>query len=141
MNDSSKAVPRGIRNNNPLNIRIGNAWVGEVVNPTDTEFEQFTNLYYGLRAGFVLIRRYMERYHLRTIRDILSRWAPASENNTGKYIEQVCYLTGLQADTLLSFGDKSTMCRLVNAMVHVECGEGLPYEQIAAAYNMVAALR
>lgn len=141
MNDTSKAVPRGIRNNNPLNIRIGNAWVGEVVNPTDTEFEQFTSMVYGLRAGFVLIHRYMERYHLRTIREIVSRWAPHSENSTEKYIHFVSNLTGIQADTLLSFGDKSTMCRLVNAMVHVECGEELPYEQIAAAYNMVAALR
>lgn len=141
MNDSGKTLPRGFRNNNPLNIRIGNAWIGEVVNPTDTQFEQFTEMVYGLRAGFVLIRRYMERYHLRTIREIVSRWAPASENYTERYIEQVCCITGLQADTILSFGDKSTMCRLVNAMVHVECGEELPYEQIAAAYNMVAALR
>lgn len=141
MNDSGKAIPRGFRNNNPLNIRIGNAWVGEVLHPTDTRFEQFTSMYYGLRAGFVLIRRYMERYHLRTIREIVSRWAPASENNTEKYIEQVCSFTGLQADSLLSFGDKSTMCKLVYAMIKVECGEGLPYEQIAAAYNMVAALR
>ena len=140
MNDSGKTMPRGIRNNNPLNIRIGNAWVGEVMNPTDTQFEQFTHMVYGLRAGFVLIRRYMERYHLRTIREIVSRWAPATENYTEKYIEQVCSLTGLQADTILSFGDKSTMCSLVAAMIHVECGEGIPYEQIAAAYNMVAAI-
>lgn len=141
MTDSYKTLPRGFRNNNPLNIRIGNSWIGEVTNPTDTQFEQFTEMVYGLRAGFVLIRRYMERYHLRTIREIVSRWAPPIENYTENYIEQVCSLTGLQADTILSFGDKSTMCRLVSAMVQVECGEGLPYEQIAAAYNMVAAIR
>lgn len=140
MNDSGKTLPRGIRNNNPLNIRIGNAWVGEVMNPTDTQFEQFTDMIYGLRAGFVLIRRYMERYHLRTIREIVSRWAPRSENFTDRYIEKVCCITGIQADTLLSFWDKSTMCRLVNAMVLVECGEGIPYEKIAAAWNMVADL-
>ncbi len=141
MTDTYKTIPRGFRNNNPLNIRIGNTWIGEVTNPTDTHFEQFTDMVYGLRAGFVLIRRYMERYHLRTIREIVSRWAPPSENYTERYIDQVCCITGMQADTLLSFGDKSAMCNLVCAMVHVECGEGLPYEQIAAAYNMVAALR
>lgn len=140
MTDSSNAVPRGIRNNNPLNIRIGNKWIGEVKNPTDTEFEQFTSMVFGLRAGFVLIRRYIERYHFRTIREIVSRWAPASENNTERYIVQVCYFTGMQADTILSFWDKSSMCKLVYAMVQVECGKRLPYEQIAAAYNMVAAL-
>ena len=141
MNKAGKTIPRGFRNNNPLNIRIGNTWVGEVVNPTDTQFEQFTSMVYGLRAGFVLIRRYMERYHLRTIREIVYRWAPPTENYTGWYIDKVCSITGLEADTLLFFGDKSTMCKLVYAMVQVECGEGLPYEQIAAAYNMVAALR
>ena len=141
MNKAGKTIPRGFRNNNPLNIRIGNTWVGEVVNPTDTQFEQFTSMVYGLRAGFVLIRRYMERYHLRTIREIVYRWAPPTENYTGWYIDKVCNITGMEADTIMSFDDKSTMCKLVYAMVQVECGEGLPYEQIAAAYNMVAALR
>ena len=68
---------RGVRNNNPLNIRIGNAWLGEVKNPTDKEFEQFESLLYGLRAAFVLIRRYIRRYGLCTIRQIVTRWAPA----------------------------------------------------------------
>jgi hypothetical protein len=33
--------PRGIRNNNPLNIRIGNDWQGERKPNTDGAFEQF----------------------------------------------------------------------------------------------------
>lgn len=42
-------LPRGIRNNNPLNIKIGNDWKGEVPN-TDGTFEQFESMEYGLRA-------------------------------------------------------------------------------------------
>mgnify|MGYP007032335315 CR=1 FL=1 len=39
-----KPLPRGIRNNNPLNIRIGNVWLGEVQSPDDPEFEQFVSM-------------------------------------------------------------------------------------------------
>ena len=75
---NKKPIPRGIRNNNPLNIRIGNVWLGEVPNPTDHEFEQLVSMFYGLRAGFILLRRYIRRYHLTTVPDIISRWAPGS---------------------------------------------------------------
>ena len=34
-----KKVPRGIRNNNPLNIRKGNNWQGERHPQTDPAFE------------------------------------------------------------------------------------------------------
>ena len=44
-------IPRGIRNNNPLNIRIGNQWLGERANPNDPAFEQFVAMEYGIRAG------------------------------------------------------------------------------------------
>ena len=40
-------IPRGIRNNNPLNIRVGNNWKGEVSQPTDHTFEQFTEMKWG----------------------------------------------------------------------------------------------
>ena len=83
-------LPRGLRNNNPLNIRIGNTWLGEKVHPTDDEFEEFVSLAYGIRAAFVILRRYIRRYHLNTVRLIVERWAPRSENETEKYIQFVC---------------------------------------------------
>lgn len=71
--------PRGLRNKNPLNIRIGNSWLGEVKDPTDPYFEQFTTMTYGLRAGFIILKRYIERYHRNTVRLIIRSWAPSSE--------------------------------------------------------------
>lgn len=130
-------IPRGIRNNNPLNIRIGNRWQGEVENPTDTEFEQFRDMIWGLRAGFVLLRRYIERYRLNTIRDIISRWAPSTENNTRRYIEQVCDWTDIPEDKPLNFNNSDEMCLLVWAMARVETGYSLDYQQIIIAYSMV----
>ena len=130
-----KPLPRGIRNNNPLNIRIGNVWLGEVPNPTDHEFEQFVSMFYGLRAGFILLRRYIRRYHLTTVPDIISRWAPNSENNTVKYIDTVCQLSGIAPDTQMKYEDEETLVNLVDAMILVECGQHVDRATIIKAYR------
>lgn len=130
-------LPRGIRNNNPLNIRIGNKWKGEVESPTDKDFEQFASMLYGLRAGFILLRRYIERYHLDTIREIVSRWAPAKENDTRAYIEAVSARTGIGQNEKLSFDNRKQMCALVDAMILQECGTTIANDQINEAYSIV----
>lgn len=81
---------RGIRNNNPANIRRGCNWKGLVNTPTDKEFCQFTSMTWGVRALLVTLRTYVVKYHLHTVREIITRWAPPSDgNNTEKYIEFV----------------------------------------------------
>ena len=132
--------PRGIRNNNPLNIRVGCKWVGEVENPTDKDFEQFTCMHYGLRAGFILLRRYIERYHLCTITDILSRWAPNRENHTRKYIDYVCDVAGIGALDKISFQDADTMIAIVNAMCYYENGTRVPFNVIQEGYALACEL-
>ena len=136
-----KTLPRGIRNNNPLNIRIGNSWQGEVEHPTDTEFEQFVNMFYGCRAAFILLKRYMKCYGLVTITDIISRWAPSSENNTRRYIDAVVNRTGYSALKELDFYSADHMIRLFEAMSLVECGEIIPLEVVSAAYHAVSESR
>lgn len=116
-----RALPRGIRNNNPLNIRIGNVWLGEVAEPTDQDFEQYVSMVYGLRAAMVLMRRYYFHYHRRSVAAIVSAWAPPAENNTQAYIDKVCAQTGFSPDAELVY-EKSVITRLVAAMVVVECG-------------------
>lgn len=129
-------VPRGIRNNNPLNIRIGNVWLGEVAEPTDPNFEQFVNMLYGVRAGFVLIRRYIKHYHRNTVRSIIQAWAPPSENNTEAYIARVSSLIGIADDTPISYEDSPMVCRLVAAMIMWECGQPVDMKIIEKAYTM-----
>ena len=132
---NKKPIPRGIRNNNPLNIRVGNVWLGEVPNPTDNEFEQFVSMFYGLRAGFILLRRYIRRYHFTTVPDIISRWAPGSENNTVKYIDTVCQLSGIAPDAQIKYEDEETLVNLVDAMILVECGQHVDRATIIKAYR------
>ena len=96
-------LPRGIRNNNPLNIRRGkDQWQGlraqqtdanltsdrlssrsadskqaSVCSHYDAEFCQFESLEYGWRAAFYLLTRtYYHKYRLYTIRMIVNKWAP-----------------------------------------------------------------
>lgn len=132
----SKKVPRGIRNNNPLNIRIGNVWLGEVMKPTDKAFEQFISMEYGIRAAYIILRRYIRRYGKDTVAEIVSTWAPSSENNTEAYINTVCRLSNLTRDEKLRFEDKEKMVALVDAMIQVECGQRVPESKIKKGYEM-----
>lgn len=132
----TKTIPRGIRNNNPLNIRIGNAWLGEVEHPTDKAFEQFVDMKFGIRAGFVLLKRYITRYHLTSVTLIVSRWAPRNENATDLYIRRVCLDMGIGPHDTLSFSDQDCMCKLVNAMILVECGQRVDMSVISLGYYL-----
>lgn len=131
-----RMIPRGIRNNNPLNIRIGNVWLGEVQNPTDPNFEQFVSMAYGIRAAFVLLRRYIKHYRRTTIPDVVAAWAPAVENNVQRYVDVVTQLAGITADTQLIYEDKVMMCRLVDAMIFHECAQHVDFKVIERAYDM-----
>lgn len=131
-----RIVPRGIRNNNPLNIRIGNTWLGERANPTDDAFEEFVSMQYGIRAAFVILRRYIRRYHKNTVPAIISTWAPASENNTQRYIDTVCKLANLSPEQEIDFADAATMVRLVDAMAFVECGQHIDIKVIQEGYKL-----
>jgi hypothetical protein len=136
------ALPRGIRNNNPLNIVKGNSWKGERVNQTDKRFEEFESMAMGLRAGFILLRNYIEGTKTRptkfnTIRKIVSRWAPPSENYTQRYIDNVCKWSGLLPDEVVQFRERKKMVAIVQAMAKMECGVTLDIALIESAYDLV----
>ena len=98
MNERKKIV-RCVRNCNPLNIRKnGDKWKGLRAEQNDGAFCQFETMAYGWRAAFILLgRTYYEKYHLNTIKKIISRWAPACENNTKGYIAYVAKQVGVNA--------------------------------------------
>lgn len=139
---AEKKQPRGIRNNNPLNIRKGNNWKGEVANQTDAAFEQFVSMQMGVRAGFKILKNYMTGYGgrvkaLTNVHDIIHRWAPPSENNCKAYIESVCRFSGLHEFERLLFSDRNKMLALVDGMIRVECGEPVSLDIIASAYDLI----
>ena len=123
-------LPRGIRNNNPLNIRrSGDKWQGLKTLQEDKAFFQFETIEWGWRAAFVILcKTYYGKYKLKTIRDIVSRWAPPKENNTPAYIRHVSDYTGIGPDRDL--GDPQThptnWLLIGYAMAVMENGKTLP---------------
>lgn len=132
---------RGIRNNNPLNIIKGNNWQGERNPQADKRFEEFESMEYGIRAGFIIMRNNMKeslpKYRqCNTLRKLITRWAPPSENNTARYIEFVSKKSGLHPDEEIKYREKKKMCAICDAMIRMECGVTLDLKIIESAYDM-----
>ena len=138
-------IPRGIRNNNPLNIRHStDRWRGIRAKQTDPAFVQFTSMAMGYRAAWRILKSYHQRF-LReqrpfTPRNIIHRWAPHTENNSVAYLRAVCLLTGLGGneglpwpqETELPYNQESDVIEspvrlvlLLKGMTCVECGIGM----------------
>ena len=131
-----KQTPRGIRNNNPMNVRIGNNWWGESEKQTDRQFEQFEKMEFGIRAAFLILRRYIEKYGRNTVRKIVLTWSPENENNTVAYIQAVSNKVGIDPDEPINYEDKETMLKLVDAMIQVECGQPVGMALITKGYDI-----
>ena len=127
--------PRGLRNNNPLNIRrvVGTVWKGQTVEQNDPKFVQFASLEWGIRAAFAILQTYRRKYDATCIEAIIGRWAPSTEKNTAEYINGVCRLTGYGGKERLSERDWPN---LVRAMAMIECGALLPTGVIADGYAL-----
>lgn len=132
-------LPRGLRNNNPLNIRVSSIqWQGKITENTDGAFEQFISLEYGLRAGLVNIRTYIKRDRLDSISVIIPKWAPALDGNDVRaYVRLVSNKSGVPATRRLSYNDRFELCRIVWAMAWVECGQEISYEAVEKAWDLI----
>lgn len=126
--------PRGIRNNNPGNLIKSEAkWRGKV-DGDDPRFESFDTPHNGLRALAKQLLIYQDKYGLKTIREIINRWAPSIENDTDSYENAVSTEVGLGVDYPLDLHVELVLEKLVTAIVHHENGQQ-PYssDQIKAA--------
>lgn len=118
---------RGLRNNNPGNIKYdGTAWQGLASPPSDGTFCIFTDPAYGIRAMAVILQNYVAVDGVpSTVTDIISRWAPptlpsgAIENNTVAYIADVDSQLGLTpGNDAIDLG--SSLAPLVAAIISHE---------------------
>ena len=133
------ATPRGLRNNNPLNIektKGGNPWQGEVVPSKDSRFAQFTSMACGYRAAFKLLNNYQRNYGLDTIRKMISRWAPSNENHTEAYVKAVSDRSGVPADGRITTTNHDVMVPMVAAMSFVENGVEANIADVEAGWKL-----
>lgn len=122
--------PRGYRLNNPLNIeRTSTVWVGMSSAQPDERFVAFETPEYGIRAAARILQTYQEKYGIGSIRQVIERWAPSTENDTSAYIKAVEIWSDFDADDTLNLSDYNTVSRLMKAMARMELGkpaEGMP---------------
>jgi hypothetical protein len=83
-------------------------------------FQKFSSVGEGVRAMVSQLRLYQNRDHLDTIKDIISKYAPPTENDTAQYIKNVSQWTGFKPDERLNLNDDATVAKLVAAMSRQE---------------------
>ena len=133
-----KKETRGMRNNNLLNIRIStDKFQGEVQPSGDKDFKQFETAAYGYRAAFRILRTYINNYKCDTIRKIISRWAPKSENHTENYIKTVSERSGIPADDPVYADSREMMIRIVAAMSYVENGREAVMSDVIRGWELL----
>lgn len=118
----STKLPRGVRNNNPGNIRrSSDKWVGMADDQSgDAEFVVFKAPEWGIRALARLLIKY-EKMGFDTVRKIISRYAPSNENDTEAYIRAVSRATGFDPDEVIDVDQFEVMKPLVEAIIAHEC--------------------
>lgn len=111
--DSMKQT-RGIRNNNPGNIRGNNAyqWRGEV-GRDDLDFVVFDAPENGIRAIARTLNTYSNKYGINTLKDIISRWAPSIENNTEAYIQHAEQALKISRHTPIGEQHKADLIKVI----------------------------
>lgn len=133
-------MSRGIRNNNPGNIRWGDKWQGldEDGREKDKSFCVFKKPEYGIRALAKILRNYRDLHKITTVAGIIHRFAPPSENNTVAYINHVAEVLKVDTDDTIDVRDNNTMLKLIKAIILHENGEQ-PYtdKQILEGIKMV----
>lgn len=117
-------LPRGIRNNNPGNIRHGANWLG--LNPNgrniDSAFCVFESPVLGIRALAKVLINYKKIHGLNTVRQIVSRYAPPNENQTAAYIQTVAKQLEVYPDTKIDIEKRGVLMVFIKAVIRMENG-------------------
>jgi len=136
---SKSAYPRGLRNNNPGNLKYfsSNQWKGQI--GSDGVFARFINIAYGIRAWGIDIKGDIKKGK-NTIEKLIYEFAPPTENKTEIYIDTVSSRSGISRKQLLN-PSNSTLLKLAKGFFAVELG--LPYanyisdNDIAEGLNLI----
>jgi hypothetical protein len=120
---------RAQRNANPGNIDAHDAWQGLLPRAQMTpeqaaepRFAVFAAPKWGFRAMAIILLNYVRVHHLKTVREIISRWAPSVENPTEGYVKAVSGRLGVGPDTPLDFTKPDLLAALVKAIAIHESG-------------------
>lgn len=129
MSNGGAQAPRAVRNNNPGNLDAGDHWQGlmprsqmSAAQMLESRFAVFASPRWGFRALGIILRNYERLYADNTVREIISRWAPAKENDTAAYIRAVCDAIGREPDAIVDVHDPAMLKGLARAIACHESG-------------------
>lgn len=140
--------PRGIRNNNPGNLNyIGQngATLEEHATPRfarfNSAFEGFAALGKQIKAYYNGTSKAAGYQKLQSVEGIISRFAPASENNTQAYINKLSKMLGVGRGDSLNIQDPQVLATLMNGITQIENGKNpyAPEMVLKAAQSAVGA--
>ncbi len=119
-------LPIGLRNANPGNLRASvPPWNGTI--GTNGGFVVFDSMVSGIRALAKQLLAYQDRRGYNTVRQVITTWAPDSENDTDAYIHAVCAVLDCEPDDEFDFHDESFLYWMVSAIGEHE--NGAPFHQ------------
>lgn len=133
---SSSGDPRGIRNNNPLNLEASSFTQKQPgFTGSDGRFGRFGSMDQGLAAADKLLQSYGQR-GINTVGGIINRWAPANDGNpVSAYAQFVARKAGVDPNAPVDMNDPAVRQRIVGAMAEFENGR-----PVQAASNDPSAL-
>lgn len=120
-------APRGVRNNNPLNLRpLGQgSWEGQT-GVDDGNFAQFGSMEAGLAAADKNLQTYGTKYGINTVAGVINRWAPGSDgNDPASYAATVAKTLGVEPNAQIDLTDPQVRQGMLKAMAQVELGQPL----------------
>lgn len=134
---------RGVRNRNPGNIDYNpaNQWQGQLgleVGVPKPRFARFDTAENGIRALGKLLLTYQRKHGLKTVKAIISRWAPLIENDTAAYVRAVEVNTGTAPGAEIDLTQAPVMRGFVKAIIrHENAGYVYPDAVLAEGVRRV----
>lgn len=139
----AKEQTLGVRLNNPGNLEWGAPWEGLVPRENSRYYKtgtapqqrfcEFKDAASGIRAIMRTLITYADKRKaadgsaIDTVREVVSRWAPPTENNTNAYAAHVAKLMGVHPDEPINVKDYQTAYGLVTGIIaHENAGYAYP---------------
>ena len=117
---------RGLRNNNPCNLKSSKntKWDGQV--GSDGKFIIFESPEYGIRACAKNLKNYQQKNGLDTLRSIVYRMGPPHENDTKKYVRNLSNIVGVSPDEKINV--LKHLPEIIKGIIFLENGK-MPYPE------------
>lgn len=117
---------RGLRNNNPCNLKSSKntKWDGQI--GSDGKFIIFESPEYGIRACAKNLKNYQHNNGLDTLRSMVYRMGPPHENDTKKYVRNLSNIVGVSPDEKINV--LKHLPEIIKGIIFLENGK-MPYPE------------